>query len=201
MSTDSDNDCEQLQPTKTSQPPVVDNAQMAGQYPLITWVYSVELLIFVVGVLSFVFAHEPIDSRPAVVLFGGGLTAALLSVPLVWLISRRRSDSGKHFRRLVVLGLFTLPMGIFGLGMASNSLFDTSQPQSHNVLTTGEPTACTGDNRWVAVQDWRDDQRTFAVELQNVELCDAIEQGDTLVLSVREGLWGWTWISDVRLAR
>ena len=201
MSMDVGDNLKPVRPLKASQPPLVGNTKIARHDPLITWTYYLELLTFVVGVFSFIFAHEPIDDGPVVVLFGGGLAAALLSIPAVWLISRRHSSGAKHFRRLVILGLFTLPMGIFGLGMTTNSLFDTSQPQAHNVIAVDDPAYCTSDKHWVTVQDWRDNGRTFNVELENLALCDATKQGDTLVLSVREGLWGWAWISDVRLFR
>jgi hypothetical protein len=166
-------------------PIFVGNRKIEKKYPLISWI----------------FAYEPIDSRPLVFLLGLGFTVAVLSVPLTWLIVRRHSRGAMHFFWLVLLSLFVYPIGISGLGAATNSLFDTSRPQEQYVIVMADPEYCSRDRHRVSVQDLPNRQRSFKIRLRNLTLCDATNRGDTLVVVVHEGLWGWPWISGVQRPR
>ncbi len=170
----------------------------AIRLPLLKWAYLTELLLLILGFIgggvTAALDMAPIDDQPIVFLLTRALFAVALFVPLAWLIARGRTRGAWHFRMLVFLTLFVFPMCTLGLGIATNALFDTSPPQKHRLEVMTKPD-CSRNRESVDVKDWREGGGAFNLTVRG-RACRRVEQGDTMVVVVREGFWGWPWISD-----
>jgi hypothetical protein len=175
----------------------------AVRLPLIKWAYLTELILLVLGFaaggVTAGLNRAPIGDGPIMFLLSRGLGAAALFVPLAWLLARGRTRVAWHFRMLIFLGFFVFPMCVLGLGIGTNSFLDTSPPQTHHleVLAKGD---CSRSREYVSVQNWRGGGGAFNLHLRS-RACRATEIGDTFEVVIREGFWGWPWVSFFRRLR
>ncbi len=193
---------------RASLPLFVGDAKVTRRYPLLKGAWWFEALWLVLGMAAGAVTSglelHPVDDPPLFILLGGGLTAAVLFVPLAFLIARGHPRGAGHFRGLAIVGFISIPFGALGMGITTNCLFDTRPPQTHYVVAVETPEICSWTHPRrdsVAVQDWRDRRRTFNLTLDNMAMCDATKQGDIFMVIVREGFWGWPWLSDMQPVR
>jgi len=187
---------------KASLPVFVGDKKAVQSFPLVKWAYGLEGLTilsgFALGGLVSWLEWMPIDELPLFILLGLGLGAAALFVPLSYLFARGHSRGLTHLCWLSLIGFFVFPMGSLGIGVATNCFLDTSPPREHHLQAVADPEYCLRDRRGVMLQDWRDESKSFYLDLKlrNVRLCDATKRGDYFRLIVKEGFWGWPWIRD-----
>lgn len=162
-------------------------------------VLVLEVAVLLLGIVASMLGEHHIDARPDLILVGMGLGAWVLFVPLAWLVAHGSSRGAKQFLVLAIAGLVAFPVGLLGMGTASNTLLDSSPPQELRTAVVGEP-RCTDKNNSAKVRDWRD-PRDVLVLVVGRRFCRAVQPGDTLVLVVHAGFWGWEWISDMRIDR
>ena len=184
-------------------PVFLGDKKVVKKYRLLKLTYYFELLLLIlgmfIGAVVVGFDMFPVDDRPVLLLVFGGLGAGVFFIPIAWLIASGHYRGAKHFRYLILLGFWAFPLGGLGLGMGTNRFLDTSNPQVHRVRAAAKGEYCSSDRHSVAVRDWRDNRRTFYVKIRNLRLCRSIKAGDTFEIVVREGFWGWPWISDFKV--
>ncbi|MCP4679192.1 MAG: hypothetical protein GY854_27645 [Deltaproteobacteria bacterium] len=113
-------------------------------------------------------------------------------------LARGHSRGASHFRWLSILGFFVFPIGLLGLGVASNCMLDMSEPKAYYLDVVDENEYCHKDRVSVGFRDWRNAQGKFYIKIHNSRLCDASKRGDFFEVVIKEGFWGWPWIKDYR---
>jgi len=159
----------------------------------VTWAYYALLIFLVLGIVSGVIATFPVDDYPIAILWGAGAGALVLFVPVAYLLALGHPRGLTHFKQLLLLAFFTLPMGVFTGGFGTNWLLDTSEPQTHRTVVVGK-TVCNRKNKHYAdVQDWQNKRRSVTVRIGRRD-CETTKPHDPLVVVVREGFWGFRWV-------
>ena len=196
---------------KASLPVFVGETKPFYRFPRVKWTYLFLMAFLVlgvmVGVVTLALEMGPVEvdhPPPVLILLGLGLCAAVSFVPLAFLIARGHTSGLGHFIGLVIVGFISIPYGTFMWGTATNSLLDTSPPQTHHVVALKTPEICSSrppKRESVLVQDWRDKRRSVYLDLHDARLCDATKRGDTFILEVRQGFWGWPWLTRIHLVK
>ncbi len=196
---------------KASLPLFVGEKTPHHRFPRVKWTYlfltAYLVLGVVVGVVTGALEMHPIEvdaTPPVLILLGAGLCAAAFFVPLALLIARGHTRGVGHFYGLVILGFIAIPYGTFMWGAATNGLLDTSPAQTHEVVVLRTPEICSSRSpkrESVLVQDWRNKQKSFLLNLHDSRLCDASKQGDHFILTVKEGFWGFPWLESFKLVK
>jgi hypothetical protein len=196
---------------KASLPVFVGDKKPFYRFPRVKWTYlfltAFLVLGVIVGVITIGLGMFPVEvdhPPPVLILLGAGLSAAVLFVPLAFLIARGHTRGVGHFYGLVIMGFISIPYGTFMWGVATNCLLDTTPPQTHYVIAVETPEICSSRHpkrESVLVQDWRDKRRSFNLNLRDARLCDATKRGDRFKLVVQEGFWGWPWLRRFQLVK
>jgi hypothetical protein len=189
---------------KASLPLFVGEKTPHHRLPRVKWTYLFLMAFLVLGVIVGVVTGglemHPVEvdfPPPVLKLLFAGLVAAVLFVPLAFLIARGHTRGVGHFYGLVILGFISIPFGTFMWGVATNCLLDKCPPQTHDVVVVKTPEICSSRSpkrESVLVQDWRDKRRSFKLNLHDSRLCDASKRGDHFLLTVKKGFWGWPWL-------
>ncbi len=178
---------------RASLPLFVGEGKAVQKRRRVTWAYYALLIFIVLGIVSGIIATFPVDAYPIAILWGAGAGALLLFVPVAYLLALGHARGVSHFKGLLMLGFFTIPMGVFTMGLGTNWLLDTSEPQTHRTVVVGK-TVCNRKNKHYAdVQDWRDRRRSVTVRVGRRD-CETTKPHDPLVVVVREGFWGFAWV-------
>lgn len=125
---------------------------------------------------------------------GGGLAWVLYLVLVGFLVRGLPSA----FRTLLVagfLGLIGVPAGAGSLLLCLNQWLDGAQPTDHGTVVR-KRTSYKSD-RWLRVDTWRDHDEWEKVKVTH-EKYDAVKVGDTVIVRVHDGAFGWPWADPVR---
>jgi len=190
---------EEFRSLRASLPLFVGDGKAVRKFWRVKWAYRIELLVLLAGVVFGILAEGTIEDWHTIRLLVAGLAAAVLFVPVAFLLARGHARGVAHFRGLALLSLLVFPFSAMGLGLGTNTLFDTSPPQTHRLLVVGNP-KCSHDQEFVAVQHHRDKRRSFNVGIKG-RACYAAKLGKTVLVVVREGFWGWEWEEGARLPK